>query len=71
MQKIEIPIDKVDVNLYQDLLDTGLAKVKNKNTDRETLVFMVFNPRIDTSKIMHNNIVEHPNQLKLIETDAL
>ena len=51
--------------------DGTYAEIKNKNTDRETLVFMVFNPRIDTSKVMHNNIVEHPNQLKLIDTDAL
>ena len=56
----------VDANLYQDLLDTGLAKIKNAGTDRETLVFTVFDPSNDTSKVMHNNIIEHKNQGRLI-----
>ena len=66
MKKIEIPITMVDANLYQDLLDTGLAKIKNSGTDRETLVFTVFDPSNDTSKVMHNNIIEHKNQGRLI-----
>ena len=66
MKKIEIPITMVDANLYQDLLDTGLAKIKNAGTDRKTLVFTVFDPNNDTSKVMHNNIIEHKNQGRLI-----
>ena len=67
MQKIEIPIDKVDVNLYQDLFDTGLATIKHRGTDRETLVFTVFNPRTDTSKVMHKNILEHKSQSSIYD----
>ena len=65
MKKIGIPITMVDCNLYQDLLDTGLAKVKNKGKDTETLIFNVFDPINDTSKVFHNNVLEHPNQSKL------
>lgn len=65
MKKIEIPINMVDCNLYQDLLDTGLATVKNRNTDRETLVFNVFDPLTDTSKVFHKNVLEHQNQKTL------
>lgn len=67
MQKIEIPINKVDANLYQDLFDTGLASIKHKGTNRETLIFTVFNPRIDTSKIMHKNVLEHKNQSSIYD----
>ena len=65
MKKIQIPINQVDCNLYQDLLDTGLAKIKNAGTVRDTLVFTVFDPLNDTSKVMHKNVLEHPDQKTL------
>lgn len=67
MKKIEIPIDRVDSNLYYDLVQTGLAKIKNKGTGRETLVFTVFDPLIDTSKVMHKNVLEHKNQSSIYD----
>lgn len=57
----------VDINLYHDLLNTGLAKVKYEGTERETLVFTVFNPSTDTSKVMHNNVLEHKNQSSIYD----
>lgn len=65
MKKIEIPIHMVDPNLYYDLQETGLAKVKYAGTDRETLVFMIFDPVNDTSKVLHKNVLENPSQTTL------
>lgn len=67
MKKIEIPIDQIDSNLYYDLVQTGLAKIKNKGTDRETLVFTVFDTYTDTSKVMHKNVLEHNNQSSIYD----
>lgn len=67
MKKIEIPINMVDANLYHDLINTGLATIKHKNTDRETLVFTVFDPITDTSKSLHKNVLEHKNQSNIYD----
>lgn len=67
MKNIEIPISMVDINLYHDLLNTGIAKVKHKGTDRETLVFTVFDPSNDTSKVMHKNVLQHKNQSSIYD----